>query len=248
MDVGKFCRSAVGQVINMVMPPACLNCAQPVQSAGDLCMDCWSGIQFLSPPWCACCGLPFAYDEGAQSICGACSEKQPAFDRARAVYVYSEQSRDMILKFKHGDRTDMAPAFAHWLARAGQDLLQTAEILAPVPLHRRRILKRRYNQAALIAAHLPRPPGCRYIPDLLHRVKNTGSQGGLNRRARYRNLSGAFKINEKFKADIAGKRVLLIDDVLTTGATVETCAAQIKRAGAHSVDVLTLARIVRDEI
>ena len=202
---------------------------------------------FLTSPFCACCGLPFEEDAGTDALCGACHRARPAYQRARAVMIYDEASRHMILAYKHGDRTDMAPAFAAWAARAGGDLIADADLIAPVPLHWTRLFRRRFNQAALIARHLSADGGQKFAPDLIVRKRRTPSQAGLGFGGRRRNVRGAFRAAAKWRSRLAGKRVLLIDDVMTTGATVSSCARVLTRAGASAVDVLTLARVVRPQ-
>jgi ComF family protein len=167
------------------------------------------------------------------------------FDRARAAFAYDDASRRLILPFKHADRTQATPWFGRWLARAAGELAADADIVAPVPLHRWRLFRRRYNQAALIALALAREAARPAIPDLLLRRRATRSQGRLSRAGRARNVAGAFAVNERHSARVTGRRVLLVDDVMTTGATVEACADVLKRAGAAAVDVATLARVVR---
>ena len=238
-------KRAAAIALDLLLPPQCLSCNAVVDDPGTLCGDCWRRARFIAPPACACCGLPFAEDLGADARCGACHRDPPAFERARAVMVYDTVSRDLILAFKHGDRTDMAPAFGRWLARAGAELLADAALVAPVPLHWTRLWRRRFNQAALIARQLGRDAGIPFAPDLLVRKRRTPTQAGLGYAGRRRNVRGAFRVPARRRGAVAGKRVLLVDDVLTTGATAEACAQALKRAGAAATDVLTLARVVR---
>lgn len=237
-------RRAGRGLVDLVLPPRCLGCGALVADQGALCAACWQALTFLGEPACACCGLPFAHDQGAGARCAACLAAPPAFDRARALWRYDEGSKGLILAFKHADRTDAAPALARWLARAGQALLPDCDLVAPVPLHWRRLFRRRYNQAALLATALGRQAGRPVAPDLLRRRRDTPSQGHLSRGARQRNVAGAFAVAPRWRDRLAGRRVLLVDDVLTTGATVEAAAAALTRAGAAGVDVLTLARVV----
>ena len=239
-----------GRVLDALLPPQCLGCGAMVDAPGSLCATCWDRVVFLGPPQCAACGLPFAYSLGEGALCGACSRRQPVFERARAAIAYDDASRRLILAFKHGDRTDSAPAFARWLARAGGEraggnLIGAAECIVPVPLHWSRLFARRYNQAALLAGHLGKLSGVPMVPDALARQRRTPPQGRMGWAARRRNLAGAFAIGPRGRARIEGRRVLLIDDVLTTGATAAACARTLLRAGAGAVDVLTLARVVR---
>ncbi|TAN71195.1 MAG: ComF family protein [Magnetospirillum sp.] len=234
-------------MIDALLPPLCLSCHVPVGEPGTLCPDCWSKVVFLAPPFCCVCGLPFEFDPGAGACCGACLREPPRFGRARAVFRYDDASRALILRFKHGDRLEGVPAFARWMARAGADLLAEADLLVPVPLHRWRLLSRRYNQAALLAMGLTARTAVAAVPDLLIRCRHTKSQGHMNRAGRHGNVAGAFRVAERHRAVLAGKRVVLIDDVLTSGATVEECARVLLRAGAAGVDVLTLGRVVRTD-
>jgi ComF family protein len=238
-------RRIAGVALGVVLPARCLRCGGVVLESGALCGDCWAGVSFIAPPFCAVCGLPFEFDAGAMSICGACLRDAPPYRRARAVLRYDAASRDLVIAFKHGDRTDAAPAFARWMMRAGAGLLHDADIVVPVPLHRRRLLGRRFNQAALLVNEMARRHGVAVAPDLLLRIRATRSQGRLSLSARRRNVQGAFAVRERAAARLRGRSVLLVDDVLTTGATVGACAAALLRGGARHVDVLTLARVVR---
>lgn len=229
------------------LPPQCPSCGDVVETAGVLCGTCWRKVDFLGAPLCGACGLPFTFDPGLADVvlCGACARDRPPFERARAVMAYGELSRKLILAFKHGDRTDTAPALGRWLAASGSELIADADVMAPVPLHWSRLFARRYNQAALLVAAVGHLSGVAVVQDLLVRRKRTPSQGRLGRAARRRNVRGAFKVRPARRKDPDGQRVLLIDDVMTTGATARACAGVLLRAGAGAVDVLTLARVVR---
>jgi ComF family protein len=228
-----------------VLPPRCLACGETVADTGTVCAACWTQLSFLASPACAACGYPFEFDAGAGALCGACMAQRPAYERARAVFKYDDASRALILALKHGDRTDAAPALARWMAGAGQELLVAADIVAPVPLHRWRLLSRRFNQAALLAHGIAARSGVACVPDLLVRRRNTPSQGRLTAAGRARNVAGAFAVNPVRSDALQGRRVVLVDDVLTTGATAESCARALLRGGAAAVEVLTLARVVR---
>ncbi len=235
-----------GAVLDVVLPPRCLGCGNLVGSGGILCSRCWEKITFLGNPQCDVCGLPFEFDPGPGALCGACIGKKPAYDHARAAMIYDDASRGLVLAFKHGDRIDAAPAFGVWLARAGAGLLDRADLVVPAPLHWTRLFARRYNQSALLSKAVAEIRGVTLVPDLLVRRRRTPSQGRLSPSARRRNVAGAFAVRPRYMAAIKDQRVLLIDDVLTTGATADACAKTLLAAGAAAVDVLTLSRVVRE--
>ncbi|MGB8366205.1 MAG: double zinc ribbon domain-containing protein [Rhizomicrobium sp.] len=232
--------------LDLLFPPLCASCRAPVMEPHSLCGECWSAISFLDGPCCAACGYPFDFDPGGDTLCGACLAKPPLFDRARAAMRYDDKSRDLILALKRADRLDLVPAFAKWLARAGREMVAESDIVVPVPLHRLRLWTRRFNQSAVLAQDLAHNSGLVSDPFVLERVRATPSQGQMpSAKARRRNVLGAFRVAPERRPAVAGKTVLLIDDVFTTGATVGACARALKRAKADKVLVLTLARVVR---
>lgn len=233
------------EILDLLLPPRCLSCGCIVREARTLCIACWSKLNLLGPPQCDSCGLPFEHEQPPGTLCGACLAKPPPWQRARAALAYDEGSKPMILRFKHADYTQAAPTFALWMARAAGPLLQEADLIVPVPLHRWRLFQRRYNQAALLSQALARGAPGRMVPDLLLRQRSTPSQGRLTSRQRQRNVSGAFVVPPRWQPLLKGARVLLVDDVLTTGATAEACSRALHRSGAEAVDVLTLARVLR---
>lgn len=238
-------RSTVRRAVDIVLPPRCLACGVLVGEPGAVCPSCWGGIDFIAPPMCRCCGLPFDYDEGAEAVCGDCARRAPLYGRARSTMIYNDASRRLVLAFKHADRTDAAPAWGDWLARAGAELLADADLLVPVPLHRRRLISRRYNQAALMAQALGRTSGLPVSIDALRRVRATPSQGKMSRAQRERNVAGAFAVRDTRREIIEDARIVLIDDVMTTGATLAACIKPLLHGRAANVDVLTLARVTR---
>lgn len=236
-------RGAARLFLDSLLPPQCLACNAVVAAPGSLCATCFARISFIAPPHCERCGTPF---EGAvidDLVCGACLKDGPVFSRARAAFVYAEDSRALILKLKHGDRTDAAVHLARWLQRAGAELIASCDVIVPVPLHRWRLLMRTYNQAALLANALHKLTGKPVAPQALVRTRATPSQGKLHRQERQLNVARAFAVKSPFA--IAGRRVLLVDDVLTIGATANACARALLEAGAREVDVLALARVAK---
>jgi ComF family protein len=235
-------RGLAGRALDLVLPPLCLACNEIVSAQATVCGACWTKLNFIAPPLCIRCGMPFAFETESGAICGACVASPPVFARARSALVYDETSRSLILGFKHGDRTHSAAAFGNWLRRAGGELLADTDLVVPVPLHRWRLFRRRFNQAALLAHAVARDAGLRCAPDLLVRRHRTPSQAGLSRSGRQRNVKGAFAVRPSRGSLVADARILLVDDVLTTGSTVSECARVLLRTGAARVDVLTLAR------
>jgi ComF family protein len=239
-------RATANRLLDLLFPPRSLNEDRQdldgVQSFG-MTAAAWGRIHFIEAPFCDGCGAPFDFDLGFGARCAPCQARTPAFDRARAACLYDEHSRDLILKLKHADRTDLAGLFARWLSRAVADIAPDIDAVAPVPLHRWRLLGRRYNQAAEIARPLARMRGLAYFPDAVIRKRATASQGGRSGSSRRRNVAGVFSVAPGWRTRVAGKRILLVDDVLTTGATVEGCARALKAAGAARVDVAVIARV-----
>lgn len=234
------------RAVDVLFPPLCVSCGTRVTEAHSLCSVCWRSIAFLEGACCERCGLPFEVDPGEGAVCAGCHAEPHDFARARSLFAYDEASKPLILAFKYADRLDHAPAFARWLARVGAPLLAEAELIVPVPLHRWRLWRRRYNQAAVLAELLARLAGKPHAPLLLERHRATPSQGGMpSAKARRQNVQGAFQVPERARIKLKNRNVLLVDDVFTTGATLDACARALKRAGAGRVDALTLARVVR---
>ena len=234
-----------GMLLDLLLPPRCLRCNEAVSEQGALCAACWNKIGFIGAACCDCCGLPFDVDLGEGTLCALCARDQPPFARARSALRYDEESRPLVLAFKHGDRLQLAPALGRFMHRAGTKLLAETDVIVPVPLHWTRLFTRRYNQAAVLAHEVGKASGIRVSADLLQRSRATPSQGRQSRSQRRRNVAGAFAV--KRGRTVAGLRVLLIDDVLTTGATAAECARVLLKSGAARVEVLTLARTARTD-
>lgn len=233
---------------DMLTPPACPLSGEPVEGTGVIAAAAWSDLAFIDDPVCDRCGAPFAHDFGPGAVCAACIAEPPDFDSARAAVVYGESAHKLIVSFKYSDRTDLTPLFARWLARAGAPLLAPDVLLVPAPLHRSRLLSRRYNQAAALANALARLTGLAVEPMLLKRTRATPPQASLPREARRRNVAGAFAVRREKAAIAAGRRIILIDDVLTTGATLSASARALKKAGAANVAALVIARVARNGV
>tara|TARA_E500000305_G_scaffold100882_1_gene94127 strand:+ start:73 stop:813 length:741 start_codon:yes stop_codon:yes gene_type:complete len=232
------------RLFDLVLPPRCKKCGALVTDDDGLCAECWSGLSFLGPPWCTCCGLPFDYDVGAGAVCGACVAAPPVFSTARSALAYDDASRELILRFKHGGDETLSRLFARWMMLVGEGLMEEPSLIVPVPLHPWRRIRRRFNQSALLAADLARLTGLQSDPLSLIRVKRTPSQGGLGKAARKVNVQGAFTIDPDRRTRIVGQSILLIDDVWTSGATAEACIRACRKAGSGPVSLLTVARVL----
>ncbi len=241
---GRLARAAFEELADLVLPPACPVCRVRLGSTGGLCADCWQGVRFLERPWCERLGTPLPIDLGPGILSAAAVADPPAFARARSAVAYEGPVPDLIHALKYGDRTDLAPMLGAWMARAAHELAVDADLLVPVPLHWGRLAHRRFNQAALLAHEVGRLTGLPVATRLLLRTRRTPQQVGLNRSERARNMRGAFVVPDGKKTALAGHRLILVDDVLTTGATLEAATHALLGAGAATVDVLTLARVV----
>lgn len=231
--------------VDTLLPPRCVVTGDPVERQGMISPQAWLALDFIADPFCAKCGLPFEFEVDPGSHCAECLDHPPSFEAARAALKYNEASRDVILSFKHADKTHIVPTFVPWLMRAGGQMIARSDVILPVPLHYWRMLARRYNQSALIAEVLGKETGHPVLLDGLRRVRATPSQGHLTIKERAKNVRRAFALNPRYAEEIKGKTVLLVDDVYTTGATAKECTKTLLKGGARAVHVLTLARVVR---
>lgn len=234
-------RRAATLAIDTVLPPQSLLALDDDPISKRL----WQDVVFLDEPCCQICGYPFEYATALTSLCAACSAYKPIYGSARAAMRYDDGSRALILSFKHGGRTEGLSMFAAQMHRAGRRALANADLIVPVPLHNRRLIKRRYNQSALLGRALAKISKPVFDPAILMRVRPTDSQGGKSAQARRANVKGAFAVKPAARAKIQGASLVLVDDVMTTGATLEACAKVLLAAGAADVNGLCLARVVR---
>lgn len=231
----------------ILFPPTCPGCRRHVAAPGTLCPRCWGGLRFLEKPWCAVLGTPFPYEVEEGALSPQAIARPPVFDRARAAVAYRGAAARIVRALKYADRADLAPPMARWMARAGAELLAEADLILPVPLHRRRFWARRFNQSAELGRALARETGLPFAPDAVTRRRHTRPQVGLTRGQRERNLQGAFSVPPEAAPRLRGRRVLVVDDVFTTGSTVNAVASVLKRVGAGGVDVLTFAMVLPGE-
>ena len=252
MSIYDNLKQAAAKFTDMILPPRCPVTGDIVDHPGMVSPAAWSSLRFVSEPQCDCCGLPFDVLSEAvlpddQTLCGSCLADPKPYHQARSSLVYDDASRSLILAFKHGDQTHLTVTFAPWLKTAARSMIDTADVIIPVPLHWMRLIRRRYNQSALLGHALGNLAGKPCWPDALIRRKNTPTQGHLNSRQRQENVRKAFVLKPDYADLVRDKRIILIDDVYTTGATVEECVKVLSSAGAQRVDVVTLARVVRPD-
>jgi ComF family protein len=229
---------------NILFPPVCAGCRRHVSEPGALCGACWPELRFLEKPWCRVLGTPFRYEMGDDFLSAEAIAEPPPFDRARAAVAYSGVARRMVQNLKYSDRTDLATCMARWMVRAGAELIEDAQLIVPVPLFWRRFFIRRFNQAAELARAISTRTGLPFVPEAVERVKATRRQVGLSAQERQDNVRSAFLVPAQREIAVSGRRVLVIDDVYTTGATAWAVTRALQRGGAAAVDVLTFARVL----
>lgn len=242
----RLARRAGRAAVDLVYPPTCIACGDATGEAHRLCARCWAQVEFIERPFCERLGTPFAVDLGVALLSPAAIADPPVFERARAVARYDEVARALVHRLKYGDRIELAKALGAMMARAGAELLADADVIVPVPLHPWRLWRRRFNQAMALSGVLSRGSGVPCDPFLLARVKRTRPQVGLSKAQRRDNLQGAFRVPGEARARLEGRRVLLVDDVLTTGATANAASRALLRGGARAVDVLAFARVTAE--
>ncbi|HRY07896.1 MAG TPA: ComF family protein [Hyphomicrobiaceae bacterium] len=230
-------------LVDIITPPLCLKCHEPLSTQDTLCPACWRTIDFIRPPLCERLGIPLPFDSGAGTLSAKALAEPPVYGRARAVARYDGVMRQMIHDFKFRDRHDASKLFGRWMAEAGASLIADADVIAPVPLHRWKLLKRRFNQSALLATQVSQLTGIPNAPLALARTRKTVPQLGLTAIQRQQNVKGAFSVPSRQRPAIEGRRVLLVDDVITTGATISAATRALLAAGASSVDILALALV-----
>ena len=238
-----FLKQLGKSLLNLVCPPVCPICREPVDEVHCLCHNCYQKLHFITKPCCHICGRPFEYQGLNNIVCAACMKKVPSFSMARSILEYDDFSKKLILAFKHGDKTELVPLLIKFLLQADPEIFKDVDLIIPVPLHWTRRLKRKYNQSALLGKELGRQMKIPYSENCLKRIKRTESQGKKKQRDRQKNVKNAFIVSDA--EQIKGLKVLLVDDVMTTGATVNECAGILKKSGVKDVKVITLYRVIR---
>lgn len=246
-DRGKWRQSVHGAArhcANLIFPPMCPVCKEPVGANGGMCTGCWVSLSFIERPLCDRLGTPFAYDPGPGIVSSAALAKPPVWAHARGAVSFNEPARVLVHALKYRDQHNTAKLMANLMARAGAELLPEADLLVPVPLYRLRLWQRRFNQAALLARHLQTLAGVPCQPHLLRRTRPTQAQVGLDFANRRKNVRNAFSVPDEALLEVAGQTCVLVDDVMTTGATAEACTRALLKAGAARVDVIVFALVL----
>jgi len=232
--------------LQLLYPPQCISCSEPVQSDFGLCADCWRETPFITGLVCDQCGMPLpGQDTSERALCDDCMTIARPWDRGRAAMMYDENGRRLVLALKHGDRMDLARPASGWMLKAAQPILRPGMLAVPVPLHWMRLFRRRFNQAALLSRNIARAAGLEHCPDALIRRRSTGNQDGKTRDARFANLVDAFVVPKSRERRVRDREILLVDDVMTSGATFAAASEALFAAGARSVSVLGLARVAK---
>ncbi len=233
---------SLGKIINLILPPRCIATDEIVGEQGSISPKYWPLLNFSEKPLCEICGQIFEFHIEDGMTCATCIDKKPHFDMARSALIYDDFSSKMILKFKHGDKQHASISFAKWMLRAGSEFINSGDIIAPVPLHRFRLFKRKFNQSGILASEIAKYIEAKPVLDLIIRQKHTPPQKGLNAEKRRKNVARAFIINPKYKDLIKGKNIIIIDDVYTSGATLNECSKLLKTGKADKIFCLTIAQ------
>ena len=228
-------------LLNLLFPAKCLIC-NSYHTQTEICGECWGKFTFITKPYCSICSYPFAYENDSDAVCGYCIIKQPNYDKALSILKYDQHSKNLIHKFKYQDQLHILNYFARLMSNMGKDLLAQADIILPVAMHQSKLLKRGYNQAALLAMKIASTQKLQYLPQLLIKIKNVQPQAGLTKEQRSKNIKNTFQLNEKFLDQARDKTIILVDDVITTGATIDECCKVLKKAKPKQIFVLTLAK------
>ena len=231
-------------IIDYIFPPTCLLCNSFVDKQGTLCNICWVDVTFCPTSVCHICGLPFEYEVEEKTLCGNCVKLTPFFSHARYVCLYDDKTKKLIFDLKYKDKTFLVPSLSKMIHNIGKEYIEACDYIIPVPLHKKRLYNRKYNQSAMIAKQIAKLSNKPMFPSLLTRKKNTISQTGLSQEKRIANVYNAFSVSKQYKMLVKNAHIVLIDDVLTTGATVNACSKTLIKSGAQKIDVLTFSRTV----
>jgi ComF family protein len=233
---------------DIIYPPICLGCGTLVGGHGAFCGDCWRALSFIEKPYCPILGVPFSHDMGEGIVSAQAIAEPPRFDRARAAVLYDDRARALVHGLKYRDRTDLARTMAKWMLRVEDGHVTASDAIVAVPLHRWRLMRRKFNQSGELARAVAALSGRRFLPGALVRKRATRQQVGLGARQRKENVRGAFAVSDAALPELVGRKVVLVADVFTTGATVDAATLALKKAGVAEVTVLTFARVHRDHI
>lgn len=242
-DVTRKIRNLIAKASEVLVPSTCLTCDRFVDTQGGCCPQCWNQLRFITKPFCPVMGSPFSIDMGESFLSAEAISDPPPFEKLRAVLIYDELARKLVSSIKYSDRTDLIRWVANWMHVSGQEVIEDADMIMPVPLHASRLRNRRFNQAGELAHRLAQLNDKEFMPEILVRKKSTRQQVGLSESERARNVSGAFIVPQEMKINLKGKRVLLVDDVYTTGATAKAATRALKRGGASQINVLVFAKV-----
>ncbi len=241
----RLLRRWLHHAIDFIYPPGCASCEVILAEAHALCPTCWRALALIERPYCERLGTPLPVDHDGPLLSPAAIADPPVFERARSVCTYDDMARKLVQRLKYGDRPELARLMGRMMAATGREILADCDLIIPVPLHRFRLWRRRYNQAAVLASEISQYCDKQWEPFLLARIRHTRSQTSLTRDQRRLNMTGAFRVSEEWRARVKGLKLVLVDDVLTSGATANTAARVLLRTGAARVDILTFARVVK---